>query len=88
MVQCVHWTACRQTTPIIWTGCPSCHPNNSVEAQKETQTTDHNQWPGPVLFSSTTGLLTEEALFSLCWLPDTACPMKSVEKFNIYPKKM
>jgi len=27
-------------------GYPSCHPTNSVKALRETQSTDHNTWPG------------------------------------------
>jgi len=32
---------------------------------KETQSTNHNQWPGPILSSSKTRLLMEEVLLPL-----------------------
>jgi len=41
---------------------------NSVQALKETQSADHNQWPGRVLSSSTNGHLTEGSLHPLCRL--------------------
>jgi len=44
------------------------HPTNSVKALKETQSTDANQWPGIILFSSTTRLPMEGVLFPLCRL--------------------
>jgi len=37
-------------------------PTNSVKALKETQSIDHNQWPGFNVSSSTTGLPMEEEL--------------------------
>jgi len=40
----------------LWAACPSCHPTNSVKAQKETQSTNSNQLPEPILSISTTGL--------------------------------
>jgi len=46
-------------TYFLHARCPSCHPTNSVKALQETQSTDPNQWPGLILSSSTTGLLTE-----------------------------
>ena len=42
------------------------HPTSSVKALKETQSTGPNQWPGLILSSSTTVLLTAGALLSLC----------------------
>ena len=39
-------------TGILWTGCASCQPTNSVRALKETQSIDHNH--GFFLTSSTT----------------------------------
>jgi len=38
---------------FVWAVCPSCHPAISVRALKRTQCTDHNQWPGLILSSST-----------------------------------
>jgi len=35
-----------------------CHENNSVSAVKEAQTIDPSQWPGVILLSSATRLLT------------------------------
>jgi len=43
--------------------CPSCHPAISVKAPMKTQSTNPNHWPGLILSSSTTGLLTEKELF-------------------------
>jgi len=48
------------TDPLVscsQAGCPSYHPTNSVKALKETQSTDHNQRPGLILSTFTTGLI-------------------------------
>jgi len=46
--------------------------SNSVKAPKEIQSTEPSQWPGLILFSTTTRLLGEDALVPLCWhLPVT-----------------
>ena len=61
---------------------------NSVKALEETQSTDPNQWPGFNLSSSTTGLLTDWALLSLCQLADAssrgscACSLLSSSAFT------
>jgi len=34
-------------TRVLWARCPSHHPMNSVEALKEAQSTDPNQWHHP-----------------------------------------
>jgi len=53
-------------------GCPSCHlNNNSVEALKETLSTNYNCSQGPsgfILSPNTTRLLKEGTLFHLYWL--------------------
>jgi len=50
---------------FLWVGYPSCHPTNSVKTLKGTQSTDPNHWPGLILSSSTTRLLTEATLIPL-----------------------
>jgi len=57
---------------FIQAGRPSCHPTNSVKALKETQSTGPNQWPGLILSSFSTRLLTQGALLPLCWLSDAS----------------
>jgi len=37
-----------KSTDYLWARCPSCHPNNSIKALKETKP-DTNQWSGPIL---------------------------------------
>jgi len=44
---------------------PYVLPVTQVKAVKETQSTEPNQWPGLILSSSTTRLLTERALLTL-----------------------
>jgi len=53
---------------FLQAGCPFCHPTDSVEALKETQDTDLNQWPDLILFLSVAGPLREAALVLLCWV--------------------
>jgi len=55
---------------LLWARCPSRHPTNSVKAPKETQSTDTNQWPGLILSSSATRLLTERVFLPSCRLSD------------------
>jgi len=47
----------RQTVTLRFPLHAACYPTNSVKAMKEAQGTDHGQWPGIILYSSTTGLL-------------------------------
>ena len=47
---------------FLWAGCPFCHPAISIEALNGTQRHNPNQWLGFILSSTTTRLLTEEAL--------------------------
>jgi len=54
------------------TRCPSCHQTISVKALKGTQGTDPNQWPCLILSSSTTGLLMEGALFTVCLISNAS----------------
>jgi len=42
--------------------------NRQCKALKGTQNSNPSQWPGLILFSSTTGLLTDWVLLSLCYL--------------------
>jgi len=51
---------------FLWAVCPSSYPTNSVEALKETQSTEPNQYHGLIL--SSTGLLTERVLLPVCQL--------------------
>jgi len=50
---------CKLEWGFLHARCPSCHPTRSVRALKGTQNTNPNQWPGLILTSSTTGLLTD-----------------------------
>jgi len=43
---------------------PFLSSTNAVKTQKEMQNTDHNQWSGLILSSSTTILLTQGLLLS------------------------
>ena len=47
-------------------------PNHQRQALKGTQSMNSNQWPGLILDSSTTALLTAGMLFPLCRLPDAS----------------
>jgi len=47
-------------------------PFQSPKELKESQGTDPNQWLGLILSSTTTKLLSEEALLHLCCLPDVS----------------
>jgi len=54
---------------FLWARCLSCHPTNSVKAQKEMHGTNPTQWHDLILSSPITGLLTAEAVcITLCWL--------------------
>jgi len=54
---------------FLWAGCSSSHSTVSVKTLKWTQSTNPNQWPSLISFSSTAGLLMEEAstFISVIW---------------------
>jgi len=53
-------------------------PSISVKTLKGTQITNPNRWPGLILSSSSTALLTEEALLRLRWLSETLLSISCV----------
>jgi len=54
----------------VFTGRMSFHPTISVKALKGTQSTNPIQWPGLILSSSSTRLLTEWVMLLSCRLSD------------------
>jgi len=53
----------------------------SVKALKGTQNTNHCQWPGLILSSTTTRLLMEQARLHTHWLSNTNTSVKKVKAF-------
>jgi len=68
--------------------CPSCHPTVTVKALKETQSTNPNQWPDPVLSLDTTRYRMKGLRNRLCRnLPMPAKISQTAKEFKITNKK-
>jgi len=82
-------STCAETEPlrksdkaVLQAECPSRRPTISVEALKETQSTDPNHWPGLIFSSSATGLSMEEVLLLLCPLSNSTTPQPFCGPFS------